>query len=286
MTFYSSRRQFLGIAAAAVPAARRVIAETEPTSAPLSFPLVDFHVHLNPSFSLADAVALSRKTHVKFGIAQHAGIKENNYPSIITNDGELRAWVAKLAGEPVYKGLQAEWTDWMGCFSKEALGEIDYVLSDAMTFPGANGRRIKMWEPGFDPGDAREFMERYVRWNVEVIEKEPLDIFSHPTWLPAPLDKRADELWTEERTKPIIQALRRTGTAVEIDSDFLIPSVAFLRMAKDARLKFSFGSNSGSGPARSIDFCIERAKAVGLTAANMFVPARGNRKPFARRKFF
>lgn len=276
-----SRRRFLGILSAAVPAAGRAAEDLSPAT---GFPLADFHVHLNPSFSLADAVALSAKTHVKFGILEHAGIKENRYPAILTNDRELEQWIAKLDGQPVYKGVQAEWIDWMGCFSKRALGQLDYILSDAMTIPGPGGRRDKMWQPGYDPGAAGDFMDRYVRWNVEVIEKEPLDIFSHPTWLPAPLDQRYDELWTEERMKPIIQALRRTDTAVEIDSAFRIPGVAFLRMAKDARLKFSFGSNSGSGPARAIDFCVERAKQLNLQAADMFVPVRGNRKPFARRK--
>jgi histidinol phosphatase-like PHP family hydrolase len=279
MTNSHSRRRFLGILTAALPVAGRAADDASP-----AFPVVDFHVHLNPSFSLADAVALSKKTNVKFGIAEHAGTKENQYPSILTNDRELEGWIAKLAGQPVYKGVQAEWLDWMGCFSKRALAQLDYVLSDAMTIPGPGGRRDKMWAPGFDPGDAREFMDRYVPWNVEVIEKEPLDIFAHPTWLPAPLDQRYDELWTEERIKPIVQALRRTGTAVEIDSAYHIPGMPFLEMAKDAHLKFSFGSNSGSGPARAIDYCIEQAKKLKLTAADMFVPARGNRKPFARRK--
>ncbi|HTQ54777.1 MAG TPA: hypothetical protein VMI94_09975 [Bryobacteraceae bacterium] len=282
MLIASSRRRFLGTLAAAVPAAR-ALTETQPPS-PLPFPVIDFHVHLNPSFSLADAVALSKKTNVKFGIAEHAGTKENGYPSILTNDEELRGWAAKLAGQPVFKGVQAEWVDWMSCFSKPALGSIDYVLSDAMTIPGAGGSRLKMWLHGFDPGDAQEFMLRYVRWNVQVIEKEPLDIFAHPTWLPAPLDQRAGELWTEERMKPIIRSLQRTGTAVEIDSHFKLPSLDFLRMAKEAHLKFSFGSNSGSGPARGIDFCIEQAKALGLTAADMFMPAQGKRRPYLRRK--
>jgi histidinol phosphatase-like PHP family hydrolase len=245
---------------------------------------VDYHVHLNPQFTLDDALALSRRTNVKFGIAEHAGTKENQYASIATNDGDLRRWIAKLDPHPVYKGLQAEWIDWMQCFSAEALAQIDYILSDAMTIPGPNGRRTKMWVPGFDPGDAGEFMDRYVRWNVEIIEKEPLDIFSHPTWLPPTLDAQYDVLWTEERMRPIIAALRRTGTAVEIDSAFHIPRMPFLQMAKSARLKFSFGSNSGSGPAKAIDFCLETARSLGLTAADMFVPAARNRKPFARRK--
>ena len=169
-------------------------------------------------------------------------------------------------------------------FSKAAVAELDYVLSDAMTMPGRSGQRSKMWQPGFDPGDPQEFMDRYVKWNVEVIEKEPLDIFSHPTWLPAPLDKNYDTLWTHERMKPIIDALKRTGTAVEIDSAYDIPGLPFLHMAKDAKLKFSFGSNSGSGPVRAMDFCIGRARTLGLTARDMFVPAARGRKPVERRR--
>ena len=272
------------VCAAALPGIGLAERSTEPVSAGLGFPLVDFHVHLNPSFSLENAVALSKETGVKFGIAEHAGTKENHYPSIASNDRELEQWIAKLDGQPVYKGIQAEWIDWRGCFSRQALSRLDYVLSDAMTIPGKDGLRIKMWQPGFDPGDAGEFMKLYVRWNVDVIEKEPLDIFAHPTWLPAPLDQHYDELWTEERMKPVIQALRRTGTAVEIDSAFHIPGMPFLEMARAAHLKFSFGSNSGSGPARAIDFCIDRGRKLGLRQADMFVPATANRKPFARRR--
>jgi histidinol phosphatase-like PHP family hydrolase len=274
MTTPVSRRQFLATAAAALPAGGQA----------LPFPVVDYHVHLNPSLSLDDAIALSRKMNVRFGIAEHAGTKENVYRVILSSDQELQQWIARLDGKPVYKGLQAEWTDWMRCFSKSVLAQVDYVLSDAMTIPWRDGRRVKMWQAGFDPGDAAEFMDRYVRWNVEVIEKEPLDILAHPTWLPSPLDKRHDQLWTEERIKPIIQALKRTETAVEIDSAYDIPHMLFLNTAKAAGLKFSFGSNSGTASAKGIDFCITTAKTLGLREQDMFVPARGDRKPFARRK--
>jgi histidinol phosphatase-like PHP family hydrolase len=275
----NSRREFLGGAAALFSASRVFSAETG-----VDFPLVDYHVHLNPRFSLEDAVALSKKLGVKFGIAEHAGAKENNYRGILTNDEELRGWIAKLDGKPVYKGVQAEWLDWPKCFSKDVVAQLDYVLSDAMTIPDSNGQRVKMWQSGFDPGDPREFMDRYVKWNVEVIEKEPLDIFAHPTWLPPPIDKDYDTLWTPERMKPIIAALRRTGTAVEIDSAYKIPHMPFLHLAKDARLKFSFGSNTGTTSGRGMDFCVETAKALGLTKADMFVPARHGRKPIERRK--
>ncbi|MCW5980839.1 MAG: hypothetical protein KIT09_22350 [Bryobacteraceae bacterium] len=271
-----SRRDFLfaGISAPAALAA----------SAASSLPLVDYHVHLNPSFTLDDAVALSAQRGVKFGIAEHAGTKENKYRVILSDDRELEQWMARLEGKPVYKGIQAEWLDWMSCFSKETVARLDFVLSDAMTIPGPNGERLMMWLRGFDPGDPQEFMDRYVAWNVKVIETEPLDIFAHPTWLPAPLDRNYDALWTPERMKPIVAALKRTGTAVEIDSAYDIPRMPFLEMAKDAGLKFSFGSNSGAGPANAMDFCLDTARNLKLAKKDFFVPAPRARKPIMRRR--
>jgi len=268
---YYSRRQFLGQSAIAF------LAQPD-------LPLIDYHVHLNAKFSLENAVAISKERNVKYGIAEHAGTKENRYPNILTNDAELQKWIARLDPYPVYKGIQAEWLDWMGCFSKDVVAQLDFVLSDAMTIPDRNGQRTRMWVRGFEPGEANEFMDRYVKWNVQVIETEPLDIFAHPTWLPAPLDKDYDVLWTAERMKPIIQALKRTGAAVEIDSAYKIPRMPFLELAKAARLKFSFGSNSGSGPARAVDFCVETARSLGLRRKDIFIPAPRQRKPILRRK--
>lgn len=279
-----SRRQLLGGAGALLLADRILPFSGPPQSTGLPFPVVDYHVHINPQFSLDDAIALSEERGEKLGIVEHAGFRENHYPSILSNDAELQGWIARLEGKPVFKGVQAEWTDWPKCFSKDVFAQLDYVLSDAMTFPGRNGERLKMWERGFDPGDPQEFIERYVKWSVEVIEREPLDIFSHPTWLPAPLDKSYDALWTHKRMKPIIDPLKRTGTAVEIDSAYNIPSLDFLRLAMDAKLKFSFGSNTGSEPVRTADFCAERARLLNLAAKDMFTPAPRSRKPITRRR--
>jgi histidinol phosphatase-like PHP family hydrolase len=275
-----SRREFLKAVPAALLPATAALAGTKSAA----FPMVDYHVHLNAFFSLDDAVTLSKQRGVKFGIAEHAGTKENGYRGILTNDEELLAWLAKLEGKPVYKGIQAEWIDWWKCFSKPAIAKLDYVLSDAMTMPGPHGERVKMWGAGFDPGDPQAFMERYVKWNVEVITKEPLDIFAHPTWLPPPRDKDYDRLWTAERMRPIITALKQTRTAVEIDSAYQIPRMPFLKMAKSAGLKFSFGSNSGSGPVRAMDFCTDTAKELDLSAKDMFVPTPKSLKPIYRRK--
>ena len=113
---------------------------------PLDFPIVDLHVHLDNS-SIEQVLPLARERHVRFGIVEHAGTKENQYPVVLSTDEELSAYLKRLEGKGVYRGVQAEWTDWMSCFSPEVLARLDYVLTDAMTFPGPSGRRVKLWEP-------------------------------------------------------------------------------------------------------------------------------------------
>jgi histidinol phosphatase-like PHP family hydrolase len=222
---------------------------------------------------------------MRFGILEHAGTKENQYPIVLSNDKELQDWIAKLEGKPVYKGIQAEFIDWMPCFSKDVLAQLDFVLTDAMTARDSNGKRVKMWMPGFEPGEAQEFMDMLVKWTVEIIEREPLDIFSHALWIPRQFAADAEKLWTEKRTKPIINALKRTGTALEIDSGNRLPSLEFLKMAKEAKIKFTFGSNSGAnGRMRAFDYSYEMARALNLKKEDMFVPAPKGRKPVQRRK--
>jgi hypothetical protein len=133
---------------------------------------LDFHVHLDNS-TLDKVLELSRERHFKFGIVEHAGTRENQYPTLLSNDTELRRYLTMLEGKPVFKGIQAEWTDWMGCFSPAVLAQLDYVLTDAMTFPGKDGRRVKLWTPDVarqvDMTDKQAFMDRFVEWHVEIM---------------------------------------------------------------------------------------------------------------------
>jgi histidinol phosphatase-like PHP family hydrolase len=282
----NSRRQFLGGAATAlVTASRAVSAQGQAASQQgLDFPIVDYHVHLN-AMTLDQVAATSKERGIRYGVVEHAGTKENDYPIVLKNDAELQQWMAKLDPYPVYKGVQAEWIDWMPCFSKDVFAQLDYVLTDAMTVRDANGKRIKAFGRDYDPGnDAEAFMKMYVDWMVEILEREPLDIFAHPTWIPRKFNQDFDKLWTEERMRTFSKALNRTGTACEIDCGMKLPKLAFLKMAKEEGVTFSFGSNSGGRTITDAGYCVEMAKALGLTRKDMFVPAPRGRKPIQRRK--
>lgn len=283
-----SRRRFLAgtpalCAFTVLPRLLTLEAADPAPASPLDFPLIDYHVHLDNS-TIDKALELAVARGVKFGIVEHAGTKENKYPVVLSKDSELRRHLATLEGKPVYKGVQAEWIDWMSCFSTDALAGLDYVLSDAMTFPGKDGRRMKLWEKGAEIGETQSFMDRYVDWHVEVMAKEPLDILANTTWLPDAVANDYDALWTPERMKKVIDAALKYGVALEISSSYKLPKLPFLKMAKEMGAKFSFGSNGRYPNMGKLDYCVEMARAIGLTANDMFKPARDGQKAFQRRR--
>jgi histidinol phosphatase-like PHP family hydrolase len=248
----------------------------------LDFPPVDLHVHLDNS-TIDKVLEISKERGIKFGIVEHAGTKENKYPVVLSSDAELESYLAMLDGKPVYKGIQAEWTDWMGGFSREMLARLDFVLSDAMTFPGKDGARMKLWEGGVEIDDPQRFMDRFVDWHVEILSKEPLDVLANVSWLPPAIAAGYDALWTEARMQKVIEAAMKYQVALEISSSFRLPKLPFLKMAKAAGVKFTFGSNGRYPNMGKLDYSIQMAKELGLTHLDMFTPAADGQKAVQRR---
>jgi hypothetical protein len=287
-----SRRNFLcrttaaSVGAAFGSAGALPSARSEPAAEP-EYRGVDFHVHLDNS-TVDKALELSRERHIKFGIVEHAGTKENQYSTVLSSDADLRRYLATLEGKPVFKGLQAEYTDWMGCFSPGALAQVDYVLTDAMTFPGKDGRRAKLWTPEgaqqVEMTDKQAFMDRFVDWHVEVMAREPFDIMANMTWLPAGMLEEWEVYWTEPRMTKVINAALKYGIALEISASYKVPKLPFLKLAKEAGAKFSFGSNGRYPNMGKLDYSFEMAGQLSLKAADMFAPAPDGQKPFQRRK--
>ena len=289
MSMNLTRRQFLGgaFAAGALSASINMfdLRNTLARSADSEIPLVDYHVHLDVVVTLEKVLELSKERGVKFGIVEHAGTKENRYPGLLSSDEDLKRYIAGLEGKPVYKGIQAEGLDWMTCFSKEVVARLDYVLSDALTFPEKNGKRVELWRPSVKIDDKQDFMERYTEFNVQVMTREPLDILANPTFLPDCLKDEFDFLWTRERMKRVIDAAVKYKVAIELNTRYRLPRINFLRMAKEAGVKFSFGSNIHGLDVGKLDYAIEVIRELGLTRRDIFVPAPAGKKPIQIRKF-
>ena len=290
MNLLLSRRDFLTGAAATGAAfivGPTLVAAEHPSLAAVDvdFPLVDYHVHLDQVVTLEKALQISKERGVKFGIVEHAGTKENKYAGLLSSDEDLERYLAMLEGKPVYRGIQAEGLDWMTCFSKSAVAKLDYVLSDALTFPEKDGKRVELWRPWVQVEDKHDFMERYVDFNVQVIAREPIDILANPTFLPACIQKEHDTLWTPERMDKIIHVAAKYGVAIEINSNYRLPTLAFLQRAKKAGVKFSFGSNIHGLGVGMLGYCLEMTKELSLKRTEIFTPAAAGQKPIQRRDF-
>lgn len=288
-----SRREFLAVAVGAAGASvagkslmGAEVAASAPASAPAAdLPRVDYHVHRDGQ-TMEQLLEISKAKGVKFGIVEHAGTKANKYPIVLTNDDELKQYMASLEGKGVYKGIQAECVDWMTCFSKDVVAQLDYVLSDAMTFIEKDGTRVNLWKKEqVKITDVQDFMDRYTDFNVRVIAEEPIDILANPTYLPEAIARDFDTLWTEARMKKIVDAAVKHNVAIEISSSYCLPKLPFLKMARQAGAKFSFGSNIRGAGVGKLDYCLEMARELGLKREDIFTPAAPGKKPIQVRKF-
>lgn len=254
------------------PATARSTRRGVPPRSAEGWPLIDLHAH--PDNSTIDTiVALASERGVRLGMVEHAGTRENLYPRVLSHDAELLDWTAELEGKGVYKGVQAEWTDWAGCFSKATLATLDYVLTDAMTMPGPAGRRMKLWEPSAVIDDSADrFMDAYVEWHLAILEHQPIDVLANVSWLPAKHADRYETLWTDARAGAVAAACVHRGVAMEISAGFRLPGLRFGRIAREAGVKFCFGSNGRYPAMGRLDYALQLARELALTPADLWLP--------------
>jgi hypothetical protein len=278
-----SRRGFLKQAAlgvavgAGVPHHAWAMDQKEQEGAQPGFPMVDYHVHLSKAMTIEKAVELANARGVKFGIVEHPG---PGYT--IVDDAALRKYLDMLKPYPVYRGLQPVYPGWSKALSIELLGQLDYVLMDALTLPEKDGGWLRIWRADTVVTDKKPFMERYVQFNLQVLTEEPIDIFAWPTYLPARISQDYDVLWTEERMQTLVEAAVKKDIAIEINELAKVPKARFIALAQKAGLKFTFGTDSRDERAGKFDYCLQMAKQCQLTEKDMFKPKPGGQKAIQR----
>ena len=240
-----------------------------------NFPLIDFHVHLKGGLSIDQACENSTKLGINYGIAPNCGLK---FP--VTNDKSLGAYMDTVQLKPIFRGMQAEGREWVTLFSPEAVAKFDYIFTDGMTWTDHKGRRMRLWIPAEAfVDDEQQFMDELVSKIESVVSKEPIDIHVNPTYLPAVIAAKYDQLWTDARIARFVKVLADNHVALEINSRFKIPSEKILRKAKEAGVKFTFGTNNTSPDLGTIDYSLEMKEKLGLTYKDMFMPKKQNEKP-------
>jgi len=233
------------------------------------FPLIDFHGHLKGTLTMDQACQHARDNGFNYGIAANCGLK---FP--VTNDSTLNAYLDKISNEPVFKVMQCEGREWVTLFSPAAVSRFDYIFTDAMTWTDHKGRRLRLWMPAETFVDEeQQFMDMLVGKIEAIMGAEPVDIYVNPTFLPAKIAADYDRLWTPARMDRVIKVLKDNDVALEINARYKIPSIAFLKRAKEAGVKFTFGTNNTSNnDLGRLEYCLKAIHELGLTKEDIFLP--------------
>jgi hypothetical protein len=230
------------------------------------FPFIDFHVHLKGGLTVNDVVTNSQKLGINYGIAPNCGL---HFP--VTNDSSLYVYINEVAGSPTFKGMQAEGREWITLFSEEAIAKFDYVFTDAMTFTDSKGRRNRIWMPEeVWVDDKQQFMDDLVAKIEAIFSQEPVDIYVNPTVLPAVIRDEYEQLWTKERMERVVKVLADNNIALEINARYKTPNATMIKMAKEAGVKFAFGTNNTGRDLGHLQYCLEMIQECGLTPNDMF----------------
>jgi len=204
----------------------------------------------------------------------------------VTDDKGARDFVNRMKGQPCFIGMQAEGREWTQMFSRQTVALFDYVFTDSMTWTDNHGRRLRLWIPE-ELGvisDVPEFMDTLVQRTVGILEREPVDIYVNPTYLPPAIAGDYDRLWTEDRMKQVAAAAAKNGVAIELNDRYKIPGANFVRVAKAAGCKFTFGTNPSkpSELGRS-EYGIRMVEECKLQWQDFFVPGAFGPKAIDRK---
>ena len=236
-----------------------------------NFPIMDLHVHRSDKLTINDIVAKSKELNMTIGVM------ENIAPWGIKTDVQLKEYINTIKPYPVYIGLQPMSPGWSKNFSPDLIAQADYIAMDPQIVENGNsyGETIKLWEYNAYIDDSEVFMNRNMQHYMDILTGEdPLDILACPLFLPCCLQREYNTLWTKKRLQQIIDAAKTRNIAIEINDIVHVPHEKFIRMAKHAGLKFTFGSDSRNHYVGRLDYCKRIAKQCELTEKDFFVPAK------------
>jgi hypothetical protein len=244
------------------------------------FSLIDFHTHFRGGLTLDGVLERMRQTGIGAGVAVNCG------PGLaVSDDKAAEVFLKSMRGRPIFVGMQAEGREWTRLFSPETVARFDYVFTDAMTLTDARGKRTRLWiKEEVDVSDPQAFMERLVKTIEEILDREPIDFYANPTYLPEVLAKDYDRLWTAERLRRVVDALARNNVALEINDRLRLPGPTLIKMAKEAGVLFTFGTNNVDRPPGRLEYCLRMIEICALTPDDFWSPKPDGQKPIQVRK--
>ena len=101
----------------------------------------------------------------------------------------------------------------------------------------------------------------------------------NPTVLPAEIRGEYEQLWTKERMERVVKVLADNNIALEINARYKTPNSTMIKMAKEAGVKFAFGTNNTGRELGQLEYCLKMIDECGLTPNDMFEIKADAEKP-------
>jgi histidinol phosphatase-like PHP family hydrolase len=82
----------------------------------------------------------------------------------------------------------------------------------------------------------------------------------------------------------VVEALARNGVALEINDTLRLPKPALIKKAKEAGVKFTFGTNNADRRLGRLEYCLRMIEECALTPDDLWAPKPDGQKPIQARK--
>ncbi len=237
------------------------------------FPVLDFHVHLKDGFTADWAFAKSRKIGINYSIAPNCG---RDFP--LNTGQKAQDYLDNLPEDfPFLSCMQAEGREWHILFGEAIRKQFAYAFTDAMTFNDLNGKRTHIWrdnEVNCPIGSEEKYMDLIVDTICKLLADEPADVYANPMRLPSILEKNSKKYWTPERRQKVLNALVKSGKALEINMITRLPDADFIKAAKARGVKFTFGSNNKDSNFGRFEYAYEIIRECKLSSGDIYNPKK------------
>jgi histidinol phosphatase-like PHP family hydrolase len=200
---------------------------------------IDLHVHTVHSDSpltVAEVARRARRAKVTVGICDHLSPYHKMF-----EPAAFDVYVADVREHGLLLGAEY-------CIGEtipvddDRLAELDY-LEGGLHAVKLGDKKYFFWGSEA-PKDADAFVDRYVETVLAAVADDPLDVIAHPTYLPAPLSERYDEIWDERRCRELWGAAAERGVAVEISGRWSVPGPKQIELALEMGVTFAVGSDA------------------------------------------
>ena len=230
--------------------------------------------HSDGSLSVAEVAERGRVLGVRVSVSDHVS---SDAPTTISSIPAIESYLDDLERYDVLRGGEFCWHDALWRDVSPSLAKrFTHRLGSLHNIRLANGDYVRAFSKVLPEGlTPAAYMEAHVASLEALALDMPVDILSHPTLIPPPMQAiDPHELWSESHETRAVNALRAAGIAFEISGRYQ-PHERFVRRAAAAGVRLSLGSDGHRREqVANIVAPLALARLVGVRDEDLYDPTR------------